>query len=183
LVLLPLRCIAKSKGSLSQARVPLRLLLPVHMQQLQLPVPPQPQRQLLQGWAHLWFWLYNATFSWAPLLLATAAGVRNARLVQSLAPFSCACIATSKGRLQLFSLAYRPSHMQPLLVATFACDLATQLMPAAHPPAKYLCLLLATFAFDLRNAKAQVQPQLMPGAHKQGRQQGRHKQQAAYAAA
>jgi hypothetical protein len=32
---------------------------------------------------------------------------------------------------------------QPLLVATFACYLATQLMPAAQLPAKYLCLLLA----------------------------------------
>jgi hypothetical protein len=66
--------------------------------------------------------------------------------------------------------------------ATFACGSAstgtrrgtsaTQLMPAAQLPAKYLCLLLGTFAFDLAT-------QLMPAAHKQGRQ----KQQAAYAAA
>jgi hypothetical protein len=51
---------------------------------------------------------------------------------------------------------------QPLLVATFAFDLATQLMPGAQLPAKYLCLLLATFAFDLRNAKAKVQRNLCP---------------------
>jgi hypothetical protein len=34
------------------------------------------------------------------------------------------------------------AHQQPVLLATFAFYLATQLMPGAHPPAKYLCLLL-----------------------------------------
>jgi hypothetical protein len=84
----------------------------------------------------------QSTFAccWLPLLsclLSTATDARCAAASKVPLPFVGYARKGTRGGKSTTQL--MPGALQqPLLVATCACDLATQLMPAAQLPAKYL---------------------------------------------